>query len=227
MENKNKTNPNLYGIIGLGRFGTSLAEELIASGKDVICLDIDETKLLPLKNKIDQLYLVQQINRDVLLDSGIQNCQTVIICIGKSVENSIMATLNVIELGVPTVISKANTADHGRVLRKIGAKVVFPEVDMGNRLAKNLTSRNTLDFLALSSKFSIIEFELKNTLVDKTVKDANLRGRFHLNIIAIIRGEEVIGEISPDTLFEKDDRIVVAGNNGHISEFAEFINKKS
>ena len=223
---KNKTNQNLYGIIGLGRFGTSLAEELIACGKDVICLDIDETKLTPLKNRIDQLYLVQQINRDVLLDSGIQNCQTVIICIGKSVENSIMAALNVIELGVPNVIAKANTDDQGRVLKKIGAKVVFPEVDMGYRLAKNLTSRNTLDFLALNRNFSIIEFELHDTLAEQTVADANLRGKFHLNIIALIRGEDVIGEICPDTKFEIDDRVVVAGNNEHITLFSDFINKK-
>lgn len=213
------TDNNLYGVIGLGRFGTSLALELTDAGKDVIVLDIDEGKLQPLKDRIIHLYQIEQINREVLLEAGMHNCGTIIVCIGKDVESNLLATLNAIEIGVPRVIAKAMSPDHGRVLEKIGAEVVFPEVEMGARLAKSLVSKLSLDFLALKDDFSIVELELSSVFDGKTVLETDFRKKYHLNIIVVIHEDKVNGEITPDLVLHERDKIVVSGKNKAIAAF--------
>ena len=216
---KQGNNPNSFGIIGLGRFGASLATELVKAGKEVVVLEIDETKLNAVKEFIDHVHPVDHIDREVLLESGISHCGTVIVCIGKDVESNILATLNVIELGVPRVIAKATSLDHGRVLEKIGAEVVFPEIEMGVRLAKSLTSLRTLDFLELDNNFSIAEIHLSDKFNGKTIEELNFRKRHHLNIIAISHDGKTQVTITPDMVLHEEDDIVVIGENDDISQF--------
>ncbi|MEG1500689.1 MAG: TrkA family potassium uptake protein, partial [Clostridiales bacterium] len=128
-----------FGIIGLGRFGLALAETLARMGKEIVVLDSHEDKIKMVQDKVSYGFVAKRLDKATLSEAGIQNCQTVIICIGEEVEASILATLNVIELGVPQVIAKAISYDHGKVLSKIGAKVVYPERDMAVRLANMLT----------------------------------------------------------------------------------------
>ena len=114
-----------FGVIGLGRFGFSLAETLADNGKEVLVLDNNESKVRQIQDKVQQAFVITQPDKSTLEEAGIQNCGTVIVCIGEHVEASILTTLNVIELGVPRVIAKAISAEHGRVLQKIGAEVVY------------------------------------------------------------------------------------------------------
>jgi len=221
MANKQLNNNNLFGIIGLGRFGASVAKELKRNNKEVICLETDENVAKSYRDDFQNLYLVDQTSKATLQEAGIQNCSTVIIAIGKDVEASILITLNVIELGVPNVISKANSKEHGKVLEKIGARVIFPEVEMGKRLAMNLSNANTLEFLKLSGNFSIAEVELPDGFKSQTIKESNFRSKFQVNIIAIIRDEKVIGNISPLTKLIAKDNIVVSGNTDAITEFTK------
>lgn len=148
---------NSFGIIGLGKFGLALAKELVKAGRDVVVLEKDESKLDVVKGMIEHLYPIEQITQDILVDTGISHCGTVVVCIGKDIESNILTTLNLLELGIPRVISKAMSEDHGRVLRKIGAEVVFPETEMGLRLARSLITLRTLDFLELAEDISIAE----------------------------------------------------------------------
>ncbi len=136
----------------------SLSWSLLANGKIIIAIDKDQTKLNPLKNSVNQLLNLDNLDKETLIEAGIKDCGTVIVCIGKDIEANILATLNAIEIGVPRVIAKAISNDHARVLEKIGANVVNPEVDMGIKLAKTLSAKLTLDVLPLVKIFRLLRF---------------------------------------------------------------------
>jgi trk system potassium uptake protein TrkA len=216
---KSEYNADSYGIIGLGRFGTALALELSKSGKEVVVLEIETEKLDAIKDQISNIYPVKSITRDILRESGIAHCGTVIVCIGKDVESNILVTMSVLELGVPRVIAKATSPDHGKVLEKIGAEAVFPEIDMGTRLAHSLISTGTLNFLELCEDFSIANISLADKFAHQSIAELNLRRKFHLNIIIIIRNEKAISELTPEMILEEDDIAVVAGSNDAIKLF--------
>ena len=218
---KKKYDKNAFGIIGLGRFGTALAIELAKAKKSVIVLDIDEEKLSAVKDYITHAHIVSGINKAVLEESGISQCSTVIVCIGKDIESNILATLNVIECNVPRVIAKAMSEDHGRVLEKIGAEVVFPEVDSGVRLAKSLSTLRTLDFLELEDEMSITEISLSSVFDGKTIADLNFRAKYHLNIIAITREEKTNVNIEATMILKELDDLVVIGHNDDIANFTK------
>ena len=210
---------NLYGIIGVGRFGLSLAENLLESGKTIIAIDKEQTKLLPLKTSVNQLIHLDEISKESLTEAGIGDCGTVIVCIGKDIEANVLATLNAIELGVPRVYAKAISDDHARILEKIGAVVVNPEVDMGAKLAKTLSAKLTLDFLPIGEDFSIIELVLNKKFTNKKVEDLHFRTKYGVNIVAIVRDKKADGYIMPETLLLEGDILVISGNNRDIIAF--------
>ena len=208
-----------FGVIGLGRFGFSLAETLSENGQEVLALDSKESKIKQIQDKVHQAFVVTQLNKETLKEAGLQNCGTVIVCIGEHVEVSILTTLNVIELGIPRVIAKAISAEHGRVLQKIGAEVVYPERDRAIRLANSLTRPRALDYIDLSSEYTITELRLTDKLHGKTILELDLRKKFHLNIIAIVRENETIIEIAPDLKLNTKDLIAVVGRKDNIIKF--------
>ncbi|OJU14306.1 MAG: potassium transporter TrkA [Clostridiales bacterium 43-6] len=211
-----------YGIIGLGRFGLALAEALADSGLELMVLDNSEIKIKQIQDKVQQAYLVKQLDKATLSEAGIQNCETVIVCIGEHMEGSILTTLNVIELGVPRVIAKAISAEHGKVLSKIGAEVVFPEIDQAVHLANNLTSPRALDFIELSTEFAITEIRLSEKFNGKAVSEIDFRRRFGLNIIAVVREDKTIIEITPDFMFKTNDMIAVIGEKNNMKRFEKY-----
>lgn len=215
-------NQNAYGIIGLGNFGTALALSLVDSGKEVVVLEKEESKLETVKGVIEHIYPVDQITPDILNESGVAHCGTVIVCIGQDVEENILATLHLLELGIPRVIARANSVGHGKVLRKIGAEVVSPETDMGVRLAKSLVSLRTLDFLELDENISLSEIQISKHFEGKTLSQLNFRKRFKLNIIAVTHEDSTEVEIDPDMVLHEGDEIVVIGKNEDLTSFQEF-----
>lgn len=216
---KKEFDPNAFGIIGLGRFGLALALELTKAGKQVIVLEIEAEKLDAIKDQIENIYPVKTITAEVLEESGISHCHTAIVCIGKDIESNILVTMSLVELGIPRVIAKATSTNHGKVLERIGAEAVFPEVEMGTRLAHSLISTGTLEFLELCEDFSIANIMLSPSFANQNVAQVNLRKRFHLNIIVVIRNEKAISEISPELVLKEGDILVVGGANEAIKKF--------
>jgi trk system potassium uptake protein TrkA len=212
-----------FGIIGLGRFGFALAETLSDNGKEVLVLDNNEGKIKQIQDKVQQAFVVAQLDKQTLEEAGIQNCDTVIVCIGEHIEASILTTLNVIELGVPRVIAKAISTEHGRVLQKIGAEVVYPEKDRAVRLANSLTTLRALDYIDISNHYAISEIKLTEKFQGKTILDLNLRKKFGLNIIAIVRGNETIVEVTPDFQLHSSDLVAVVGTKDSIIKFEQFL----
>lgn len=214
-----KISSDNYGIIGVGYFGRSVARTLAEAGKNVIAIDSNPDTLKDLGSIVSAVYLVKNVSRAALEDSGIGNCGTVIIGIGEHLEASIMATMNCKEMGVPRVISKAGSEEHGKILEKLGAEVVFPEYDAGERLARNLISHANLDILPLSDDFSIISIDLNPVFAGKTIIDLNWRKKYSVNVIAIIVDGHANATIMPETVVPEGCRVVLSGNNDALEKF--------
>lgn len=208
-----------YGIIGLGRFGMALAEKLAKAGREVIVIDRNENKVKELRNYTDFAYVADELTKEVLEEIGIQNCDTVVVCIGEKIDTSILVTLNVVNLGVKRVIAKAISKDQGEVLEKIGAEVVYPEKDMALRLAKKMLVSSVMDSISLDNDIEISEIMIPSRLLGKSVQEIRFRQKFGLNIIAIEHTGITETEIQPDYVFSKGDVLVVIGKSENVSRF--------
>ena len=145
---RTKEKENMYAVIGLGRFGFALAQRLAESGAELIVVDKEESVINDATAFTDNAFLVNELTRENLSNIGIQNCDTVIVGIGGKIDVSILTTLTVIQLGVPRVIAKANSVEQGCVLEKLGAEVIYPERDMGVRLANRLLAPRVMEYIA-------------------------------------------------------------------------------
>ena len=221
MNMKKKKDSSIFGIIGLGRFGTALAITLAEAGKEVIVVDQNEEKVKAMRQYTEYAFVCDNLSKEALSEVGIQNCDTVVVCIGSKIDTSILTTLNVVSLGVPRVISKATSQDQGAVLEKIGAEVVYPERDMATRLGKRLISGNFLDFIFLDNDIEIQQVPVSDSLVGKTIREINIRKKYSLNIIAIEHQQDTIIEFAPDYEFLKEDIIVVIGKLQNIRKFEQ------
>lgn len=224
MFTKQQSDKASYGIVGLGRFGQALASELATAGVDLLVLDEDEEKVREMRELTDNALVVKGLDKKSLLETGIQNCDVAVVCIGEKIDASILATLNLISFGIPKVISKAASSEQGEVLEKLGAEVVFPERDMAVRLGKRLETGKMLDYIHLSEQLNISKMFVPEKLINKKVKEINLRSRFGLNIIAIESQGNIIEVVSPDYIFQKKDILFLAGNTEGFLELTSWAN---
>ncbi len=212
-----------FGIIGLGRFGFSLASTLAEAKREVLVLDSSENKVRQIRHLTENALVVSDLSKETLMQSGIQNCETVIICIGEKVDVSILTTLNVISMGVPRVLAKAISLEQGKILEKIGAEVIYPEHDMAIRLANRLMSSGVMDYITLNDDVTITELRLTSKISGQTVLQASIRKKFRLNIIALVQNKKTITEITPDLVLHENDIAVVVGNKEHIEKFETYL----
>ena len=223
MFGKPKTEKLSYGIVGLGRFGSALATELAASGADLLVIDHDEEKVRELRELTDNALVVHSLDKKTLSETGIQNCDVAVVCIGEKMDVSILTTLHLVSMGIPTVIAKAASEEQGQVLRKLGAQVVYPEHDMAIRLAHRLETTGMLDFVQLSERVSISKLAVPPKMIGRTVVDVNLRGQFGLNIIAIENGGKVNETVGPHTVFQEGDILFVSGGKNAANNLIEWL----
>lgn len=225
MFNKSKNDNMTYGIVGLGRFGMALAIDLAESGSEIIALDSNEEKVLAIREYTENAFIVKNLEKKTLIETGIQNCDVAIVCIGEHMDTSILTTLNLVSMGVPKVISKAMSSEHGVILEKLGAEVVFPERDMAIRLASRLETERMLDFVQLSEKINVSKMNVPDKMIDKSVEEVNLRKHFGLNIIAIENDENVNDVISPKYTFKQGDILFLSGSKDGILKLSVWAKK--
>ncbi len=224
MFKKSKKTKNTYAIIGLGRFGMALALELAKSGAELVALDRDEEKVREIREYTDNAFVVTSLDKKTLSETGVQNCEVAIVCIAEAMDTSILTTLNLVSLGVQTVMAKASSIEHGEILEKLGAQVIYPERDMAIRLANRLEASTMLDYIQLSEKLNISKLIASERMVGKTVLEVNLRKKFNVNIIAIENSGGLIETVAPDYVFSKGDIMFVSGSKeglGRLSAWAE------
>ena len=200
-------------VIGLGRFGTSVAKTLTSLGHEVLALDKDEHAVHDIMNDVTHAVQADGREEETLRALGVRNLDVAIVAIGDDLEANILITLMLKEMGIPFVVAKAQSALHGKVLEKIGAdKIVYPEQDMGIRLANNLIRTNVMDFIELSLDFSIFEIIAPAQFVNKTIGKLNLRAFYKINVVAIKKGQEqiVIAPGANEVIEEKDILVIVA-----------------
>lgn len=202
-----------FAVIGLGRFGSSVARTLHGMGCQVLAIDADEERVRNMVDYSTRCVVADATDENAIKSLGIRNFDVVIVGIGGDIQASILVTLMLKELGVNYVLVKAQNDLHGKVLYKIGAdKVVFPERDMGFRVAQNIGSSNILEYIELSPDVSIVEIVVSDRMVGKELRQLDLRNKFNVNVIAIKRGGEINITPRADDKVEKDDIMVVVGD---------------
>lgn len=204
-------------VIGIGRFGGALAKRLYELGHEVLAIDKDEEEIQKISDKVTHAVSADATDENVLKSMGARNFDVGVVSIGADIQSSIIVTLMLKELGIPYVVAKAQNDIHAKVLYKIGAdRVVFPERDMGERVANNLTSANILEFIELSPEHSIIEFAVPRAWIGKNLRDLNLRARYGVTVVAI-RNENNADyiNISPkaDNEIKEGDILIIVGEN--------------
>lgn len=203
-----------FAVFGLGEFGKSIALNLAKCGCEVLVVDNDSEKVNEIADYVTYAVTADVTDYNVLKSLGIRSLDGVIVAIAENLESSIMATIYAKELGVPYVMAKAYTDIQATVLRKVGADAIaFPEKDMGARIAKNLVSGNFVDLVELSSKFSMVEMEVPESWQGMTLRELNPRDKLGVNVIAVKSGEDVKVNPNPDTPFNKDEILIIVGDN--------------
>lgn len=219
---KKKRQSNQFLVIGMGRFGLSLAITLKEKGYEVLGIDTREELVQVASESITHALQLDATDKKALLSVGAKNFDVAVVAIGQDIESSILCTLILKEIGIPYVVAKAQSNLHGKVLKKTGAdRVVFPEQDMGVRLANNLISTNLLDYIELSPEFSIREIKAPDLMVGKALAELRLPNRFGINIIAIKTADEINITPGADDTVNAGDTLVVVGTNKELTRLEE------
>ena len=200
-------------VIGLGLFGSSVARQLCTLGAEVLAIDTNSDLVQQVSTEVTNAVVADARDQEVLRALGVQECDCAVIAIGDDLAGSVLATMNVKELGIGQIVCKAHDEVHRKVLEKLGAdKVVIPEKEVADKLARSLTSHNVLDFIELSSDYGIVEIPTPKSWVGKDLKELNIRAKLGVNIIAIERNGKIT--VSPRAEFQlaKDDILVVLGD---------------
>ncbi len=208
-------------VLGLGRFGSAVATTLVELGYEVLGVDSDPERVNALKNKITEAVQADISEERTLTELGAKNFDAAIVGVGSDLESSILATIMLKEMGIKYIIAKAQNALHRKVLEKIGVdKVVFPERDMGIRIARSLITPNIKDYIELEPDYSVIEIEALPDFVDKTLSELDLRNKYGINILAIKRDNSF--NISPQAkdIIKKGDFLIIIGETKKITKLA-------
>ncbi len=208
-----------YGIIGLNTFGKELAINLAQSSKDIMVIDTDEEAVRDLREYTENAFVVRSYDKKTLRDTGIQNCDVVVVCMASHMDTSILTVLHLIGFKIPRVIAQTSSDDQGEVFKKMGAEVVFPEKDMAVRLARRLEPSQIINYIELSEDVDISKMSLPEKLIGKSIIDSQIRGNYGLNIIAIESGGEIIPDFSASYVFQEGDQIIVIGDRDKIKKF--------
>lgn len=211
-------------VIGLGRFGAAVAQELSALGQEVLALDIDAENVQHIADQVTQAIQGDAQDEAVLRSVGARNFDCCVVAVGADMEASILITVMLKEMGAKYIVAKAMTPIHARVLERVGAdRVVLPEIDMGQRLAQRLARTNVVDYIGVSDEFSIVEIHPPKSWVGNSLGKLGVRAKHQINVLAIRHGEggQVDVNPQPDKVIGPDDLLIVIGTNEQVNSVVE------
>ncbi len=214
-----------FAVIGLGRFGLSVAATLRSQGHEVLAIDNDEENVQSAQTEewVTQAICLDSTNIHALEELGLQGFDGVILAIGEDLQASILTALNLMELGVKKLIAKASDANHGKILERMNVpQVVFPERDMGKRVAQMVMQSSILESFQLDPRFSVIEMKAPEHVLNRTLAELNLRVKFGISVVAIKHGGTELAIIpGPDHVISENDLLVIIGDNQGIRHFLQ------
>lgn len=211
-------------VIGLGRFGQSVAKTLFQMGYDVLAVDEDENAVQEIADSVTHAVQMDATDEYALRTLGIRNFDIAVVSIGTNIQSSIMVTLNLKEAGIKKVVAKATNDMHAKLLNKIGAdRVVLPEMDMGVRVAHNLVSANILDVIELSPDYSIVEVTAPNQWFNQEIKDIDARAKYGINIMAIKSEDDINVSPRASDIIRDGDVLVVIGSIEDLSKIESLV----
>lgn len=208
-----------YAVFGLGRYGMAVAEELMKNGADVLAVDIVQENVDNAVKTIPVCKCADITRPEVIELLGISNIDIVIIAMASNLEASVMAITLCKEAGVKNVIVKCGNEMHRMIFSRVGAdKVIFPERESGTRLAKNLLTSGFADLIELSDEVSMVELDVKDEWVDKTLIELNLRKKYSINVVAIRIGDKISTTVDPTLPLEKGSKLIVIANTAKLQK---------
>ena len=203
-----------YVVIGLGRFGSEVARQLYSLGCEVLALDMRSDLVQQISKDVTHAVVGDGQDIEVLKALGVRNMDCAIVAIGDDLAASVLATMNMKELGIPYVGCKAHDDTHRRVLEKLGAdRVVIPEKENAARLARSLSTPNVLDYIELSEDYGIVEVPAPKSWHEKSLKDLNVRAKLGVNILAVRRQGKINVSPAADFVIRSGDIMVVLGDS--------------
>ncbi|MCO6452310.1 MAG: TrkA family potassium uptake protein [Caldilineales bacterium] len=209
-------------VIGLGRFGSSLARALIDNGHDVLAIDTDMRTVERRAAELPHVVQLDSTNIDALREIGADHFDTAVVCIGTDFESNLMTTVALRKLGVGHVITKVRTRTQKEILLQVGAdQVILPEHEAGVRLAKRLSASDMVDFIEIGGDVCAVEMGVPTRYVGQTLAQADLRRKYGLTVIAIHRGDDVLVNPSADTQILQDDELLMIGRIEDAERFSD------
>lgn len=207
-----------YMVIGLGRFGSEVARRLCQLGCEVLALDNRSDLVQQISSDVTHAVVGDARDKEVLRALGAAEFDCGIVAIGDSLADSVLATMNLKELGVQRIVCKAHDETHRQVLKKLGAdQVVIPEQENAYRLARSLSSINVLDYIELSDDYGIIDVPAPEKWFDKTLIQLNVRAKLGVNILAVKRENGITVSPTADFAIQKGDILVILGDTAALN----------
>ncbi|HEX2506456.1 MAG TPA: TrkA family potassium uptake protein [Gaiellaceae bacterium] len=209
-------------VVGLGRFGGALAEDLVEHGHEVLGVDSNAKLVQSYAQKLTHVVEADSTDIEAMRQLGAGDFKVAVVAIGTEVEASILTTSVLVDLGIPRIVAKAISQPHGKILSRVGAhRVVFPEHDMGLRVARSLAGRDVIDYMELDPGFVLLETKAPPELVGKTLAEAEVRRRYGLTVVSVKGTNKPATYATPETRVEEGDILVVAGETRRVEEFVQ------
>ena len=209
-------------VLGLGRFGTAVAKKLYEKNVEVMAVDINYNKVQKISDSVTSAVQADMTDEGALKELGISNFDVAVIGTGSNLEASIEASLICKDAGVQTIIAKATSDTHARILEKIGVdKITYPELDTGNRLANIISGSNILEMLKFSSEFTLVELKARKKWIGKSLRDLDFRDKYEVNVVAFKRDDHIIFSPGPDEKIQEDDNLLMIAKTENLSELED------
>jgi trk system potassium uptake protein TrkA len=226
-----------FAVIGLGRFGFKVAEILAEKGVQVIAIDKDPALVEKVRDIVTEAVQLDSTDEEALRESGVEGVDVAVVSIGEGVESSILTTAILKSFGIKEIVARASTKLQAKILKKVGAtRVVFPEEDMGLRVANSILAPGVLEYIELGAHYNLAEIEVKGEFTGKSIKELDIKSKYGINVIMIMKrikqevgkeGELVEKEIkelpTPDYVLREKDILVVVGDSKDIEALEKHI----